>query len=117
MSNDEYVKALEHALGIALERWREADYHWTLEFVEAPKDVRDHIPGEFDGGSEYLSFRKLIRHYPDMCETCNRTYADDGFGACCCSNSFHCCRDCHWVNGRVRVACPLHLDLQQGTPE
>lgn len=42
------IEALERALRTALEKWREADYHWTLEFEEVPDTWQEwRVSGEF----------------------------------------------------------------------
>lgn len=43
--------------------------------------------------------------WPENCTTCNQPYTG---GSSLCSNTFHCCRDCTWLDGRVTVSCERH---------
>lgn len=49
------IKVLEQALRTALERWREADYHWTLEFEQVPPNWR-----EWKVSEEFLAIEGLL---------------------------------------------------------
>lgn len=48
----------------------------------------------------------------DKCPTCNESYSKTPtLRAAVCSNGFHCCRDCKWIDGQVRRVdlCEFHL--------
>lgn len=47
--------------------------------------------------------------WPDHCTTCGESYSrEPTFKASICSNSFHCCRDCVWRDGRPIQRCAFH---------
>lgn len=47
----------------------------------------------------------------DSCSTCQEPYSKvPSVRASVCSNSFHCCRDCTWVDGRRTACCVDHLN-------
>lgn len=47
--------------------------------------------------------------WPEQCTTCDEPYSrDPTFRASICSNSFHCCRDCTWLDGRRIQLCAFH---------
>ena len=47
--------------------------------------------------------------FPQVCSTCGESYTKKPVGrAVVCSNSFHCCRDCTWVNGECVQRCADH---------
>ena len=44
--------------------------------------------------------------YPEQCSTCGKPYQKPHYDLVqFCSNGFHCCRDCTWVDGRRTVIC------------
>ena len=44
--------------------------------------------------------------YPELCSTCGKPYCKPSYDEPqFCSNGFHCCRDCVWVNGRRTIVC------------
>lgn len=53
-------KQICDALKMAVERWREADWHWTLEFGEVCGRWQDHIPQNRDDGEEFKRMLALI---------------------------------------------------------
>jgi hypothetical protein len=44
--------------------------------------------------------------FAKKCPTCDEPY--DKGATTSCSNSFHCCRDCEWQDGRVVNTCNDH---------
>lgn len=44
--------------------------------------------------------------WPRKCSTCGAEYEKDALSMC--SDSFHCCRDCVWLDGRVFAPCEAH---------
>lgn len=60
-----------------------------------------------EAGVKTLVIRKNC--WPERCSTCNESYTPIPTDrAVICSNSFHCCRACTWVDGRVTVSCDRH---------
>lgn len=44
--------------------------------------------------------------YPELCSTCGKPYSKPSYDDMqFCSNGFHGCRDCYWVNGRRTLIC------------
>ncbi len=53
------IETLRAALRTALEKWREADWHWTMEFGPVPPTAEEHVP---EDEAEWQRLRALA--YP-----------------------------------------------------
>lgn len=55
MTDADRIVELERALRTTLEQWREANYHWTLEFQTVPPSWQ-----EWKVSDEFLAIEKLL---------------------------------------------------------
>lgn len=90
--------------GIEARRWDGDTFDTLKEAVDWANERRDAAvaASAIELGADFLD---------PTCSTCNEPYTQvPTWRATLCSNSFHCCRRCRWIDGRVVEHCDLHAD-------
>lgn len=74
---------------------------------------KGHDEGRYGCCGKFTQPPDGVRAAEARCETCNRTYDE---GNIYCSDGFHCCRACTWVNGKRAGLCKEHWFIVESTP-